>query len=826
MEDLIQQFRALISHEAIPDSKINEPDILRTYTEILDQWVNDYSSYREFSSHVLYTLEAYSTTSLKYSHIVHNDLYSKFIALPLERIFDSSQITVEITQEAIDNYCKILKAQRGPVRISDLEINTEGLSENDIKGIISGIVKGTEYRSIQNFHWTDEDIEATVSDLPYLKVLCLKINEIELFYHTVNIFVDRLSSSENYQLARDICEEVLLASTKDNLIEYGFFICFRVYSNQKSIHAALLYANLCLKAIVKKGSIFSDLLRYEVISQTLKLYRNCSLPKMGIEMYEKIPDLIPLKPIEKDMLASIYFHCKLITYDNSTTSSLFDYLNNERENIVKLGPNVCTTWLNILYNIKRLNQIFNFDNSGLEQYISLFEGIVNHETVGPEKDILFGDSTTLKGLLKESLLKLSRTRYQADFGYDNDRALTIATRLVDESFHERDIEGMLLSMIIKSDFSINFIPKIVPEVAELKFPEVTEDQFYNNYTHPSEILKDFPLLPTDSVFWIIGSEEKLYQLAYSDTTFDLHEFKDWSRKEFNLWCQNELSNIRLETTTREKRGGIRSLVTEDFEDESNNIIKKLPFSPLINTEGVKRILLVKDMGVTELPHNLLINEGRQFVALSASITNILSLEWLNSKIKDSGPVVSSGKSIYIPTEGDLTIKILYNKIESALKDHSVSIVNNLQDSQPLSSTINIVSSHGDRDISLTHLLSPDGINVITDPDRVIGKGKILILLVCYSGSSSTFSFKNEVASLAKKYLADGYEAVIAPFWALNIDIPPIWLPTFLKLIEQGTEVSDAVFQSNKAVYDIFPTPGAWACMHLYGNPFFKIEVTQ
>jgi len=162
LEDLIQQFRALISHEAIPDSKINEPDILRTYTEILDQWVNDYSSYREFSSHVLYTLEAYSTTSLKYSHIVHNDLYSKFIALPLERIFDSSQITVEITQEAIDNYCKILKAQRGPVRISDLEINTEGLSENDIKGIISGIVKGTEYRSIQNFHWTDEDIEATV----------------------------------------------------------------------------------------------------------------------------------------------------------------------------------------------------------------------------------------------------------------------------------------------------------------------------------------------------------------------------------------------------------------------------------------------------------------------------------------------------------------------------------------------------------------------------------------------------------------------------------------------------------------------------------------
>ena len=76
--------------------------------------------------------------------------------------------------------------------------------------------------------------------------------------------------------------------------------------------------------------------------------------------------------------------------------------------------------------------------------------------------------------------------------------------------------------------------------------------------------------------------------------------------------------------------------------------------------------------------------------------------------------------------------------------------------------------------------------------------------------------------MVKKYLAKGYEAVVAPFWALNIEIPPVWLPAFFDAIEQNNSISEAVFKANKAVYNIYPTPSAWACMHLYGNPFFRI----
>jgi hypothetical protein len=106
---------------------------------------------------------------------------------------------------------------------------------------------------------------------------------------------------------------------------------------------------------------------------------------------------------------------------------------------------------------------------------------------------------------------------------------------------------------------------------------------------------------------------------------------------------------------------------------------------------------------------------------------------------------------------------------------------------------------------------------------ILGKGKILILLVCHSGSTKEFFFRNEIASLIKKYLTNGYEAVIAPFWALHINVPPIWLSVFMDLFDEGNEVSEAVYEANKAVYETFPTPAAWACMHLYGNPYFKMD---
>jgi hypothetical protein len=111
-------------------------------------------------------------------------------------------------------------------------------------------------------------------------------------------------------------------------------------------------------------------------------------------------------------------------------------------------------------------------------------------------------------------------------------------------------------------------------------------------------------------------------------------------------------------------------------------------------------------------------------------------------------------------------------------------------------------------------------------EQLIGEGSILILLICHSGSAKSDVFRNQIASLANVFLAGNYQAVIAPFWSLSIEVVPIWLNQFLKSFNAGKALSYSVFDANNAVYNEFPTPTAWACMHLYGNPFCRMDTIE
>lgn len=68
----------------------------------------------------------------------------------------------------------------------------------------------------------------------------------------------------------------------------------------------------------------------------------------------------------------------------------------------------------------------------------------------------------------------------------------------------------------------------------------------------------------------------------------------------------------------------------------------------------------------------------------------------------------------------------------------------------------------------------------------------------------------------------GYSSVVAPMWSLNVDIIPIWLPVFMQIIDAEGYVVDAVYKANMEVNKQFITPSAWACLHLFGNPYLKI----
>lgn len=224
------------------------------------------------------------------------------------------------------------------------------------------------------------------------------------------------------------------------------------------------------------------------------------------------------------------------------------------------------------------------------------------------------------------------------------------------------------------------------------------------------------------------------------------------------------------------------------------------------------------MNISELPHNLILDLNSNFIYLYRPIANIISTEWYIKYSEKNTLTSNYSKSIWIPTEGgDFTIAKLYSNLESNLLKFNFTVEQALIPDQPISSELNIVVSHGTDHIAFDNVIYPDS-NPRLDISAALGEGKILILFVCHSGSVKSTPFENSTSSIIKKFLAMGYTSIIAPAWALNIDIPPIWLPKLIERINNGDKLITALHEANMTVYNHFPTISAWACMHLFGDP--------
>jgi hypothetical protein len=752
--------------------------------------------------------------------------FEEVVKLPVVETLDLSILEISPSDNVIENYRYILTHsidQESGYRLSDLDVRTGRLSEQDIKELIGTIIDKLE-RDASKLDWDDKQLNSTLTDLSLMRGLCNKINQLSLFYHALNIFFDKLFISGLAQPARDLCEEILIASFKDDLSFYGFFTCFRVYSNQGSTLAALMYGNLCLAVVRSKKQIHTDKFFYEIIWQSLKLLRNSKLYPFGIRIYETTPKSIKFSKYEWHGLDFTYYSSLLMLKEQRLPTLLFDYLSIERESILHEGEKGCSRWLLLLYNIKRLQQVFDFSNSGLEQYVNLFESIVPKDSLNKYKNIIEGDSENLKEYLKESLLKLLSTRNKSDFVYDNEMAVKIAHRLIEDGFDKKDHEAALLAMLVLSDHSVLFNGKESPDITILNIEDKDISGFYEFYSDPMKALNSFCLNNSHALVCIFAPEDKLFQLIYHSTNFHFEKLDNWDLIKFQEWSRETVPDLDFQTTVKNRYGEVRSLLNDDYEAQAEKISEEVAFPPFSLSEEVKELFLIKDMEVSSLPHNLLLNEQKQFIGLNTSIANILSIEWLNSRFINGSVNSDNSKAIWVPLDmEDSTIDFLFRKCQDVLDTYKVQISDTAKIENPLSSTINIISSHGSRNISSVHVIHPNDDEVIYDLNKIVGKGKILIMLVCFSGSEKKDFFRNEIASLVNKYLANDYEAVIAPFWALHIDIPPIWLEAFFEAIDSGQQVNNAVLKSNKAVFDKYPTPSAWACMHLYGNPFFKIK---
>ncbi len=825
MQKTIDDFHAKLTFETVNEVTIYENDLLKGYKFALGEMATNYSDYRSYVSKFLSSLEANNLHSISYSLTVFFELYERVINTGKFKPFDLSITDYECTEETL-NKLKLVFSEAFSInnqhRISENHFNIISLSEIEKKEMASLLISKLQ-NDCEQLSWTKDTIEGTMMHMPFLRQILNSLENGELFYHAIGLVFDRLYSSEYYQIARDLAEEVILSSYKDDVPALGYFNSFRLYSNLGSIHAAIFYANLSMTCILQLKEPYSEKYVKEVIWQCIKFFRNVNLFTWVGEIYNTIPPTLNFLEFERRSIDHSFFSSLVAIREPNLPASILDYLNKEREEVISNGISEALPWLLTLYNVKRLYPEADFSPIGLGFFLNIFETIVPPETVQKNKDIIFGKSDNLKIHLIESLIKLNETRNLTDFVYDNEYALKIANKLIVNSSLKKDPGEFLLSMILKADFSILFQTKKAPEITKLILPDTSSLTFETLYDNNESLFQKLPISLTTSLIWLAHSEANVYQLELFNKNYSFCELNYWSDEILQDLINTEFFfEIKFAETIKDS-GGIRMVSPEEYSAEDEKIAKRLKFMTMLVADNATEIYMVKDMHLSNFPHNLFLNSKGDFVSRKTPITNVLSTEWLIQAFRAKSLKVGYSKAIWIPTESqDFILHFLYSKIEQTLQDNSFAIFKEVSMAKPISSDINIVCSHGAKNISETYLLYQED-HSTNNLNSIIGEGKIVIFFVCYSGSMTTEFFRNNVSSMVKRFITQGYEAVIAPYWALDVTIPGLWLPEFLNSFNSGLSISQSVFNANVKVMATYPTPAAWACLHLYGNPNIMVK---
>lgn len=821
-----ETLKKIIKHEYITGEVGDDNEILNLYHNILTECLSSHYAYRSLAPKIIALEEETGNTFTVYQL---SYLTNQIPSVIRQRDYSNpnlSDLDKPFNEEIYNIFFKRFKEKTSlikGVRLSDFDLDLKGFSENDILGIANVILETIKYHIANNDVMSAETGEALLILSTQLRFLLKKANKSELYYYAIGMYFDKLFKSEFYQSARDLTEEIILCGFDDNHKTLGFLNAFKCYSNQSNRPASLLYANLSLTNILINSENVSEKYLEQFLWQSIKFFRNIDFYILMEKVYILIPSDLDTSPYNKRAIDSSYYAALLKRKALDLPSQLLDYFNKNREDILASGSLEIAPWLIILYQIKRFYPDIDFQ-SLFGFYLKVFESIVGDSSEVKEiKSIIEGNSESGLQSLKKSIKKLTTSRDYQDVQYDMERAVSTASRIIEDAISKKNVEAILVAMFMKTDFALSFRDSYSPELIRFELPDVEQMTFtsiYENNTALVQTLKS----STKEIIWLMCTEEKMFQMSFSDEEFHFFQLRNWVQEDFHeLLRAKAFFDISFEASIKDS-WGYRELTAEEYLQEESDLKEKLLFLKINLVEEKKSALLVKDRSIVGYPHNLLLDQTGNFIHKTRPITDILTTEWFIENKDISEFNAYKTKSIWIPTSGgDFTISMLFGKLEKFLRKQEFKIFNDLKINSPIASNINVICMHGADDISSKKVFYPNQSNDYIKEKRDIGEGTILILLVCYSGSYKNEFHKNNVSSLVKNYIQKGYQAVVAPFWALHTDIPPIWLPTFLNALDAGNKVDDAVFKANREVYNKYPTPAAWAAMHLYGNPNVRFK---
>lgn len=670
--------------------------------------------------------------------------------------------------------------------------------------------------------WTDETFKNFVFLCNILYSICKKDNVMGLMFYSYNNILDRLNTSGFSQYARDLVEGLLIVGYNEGLEADAYFSACRAYTGANNVIGGALFYYISLCVINKKAQQINKKFAFDLYWQYLKLCRAYGIyPKDDID---KVIDLFEkIKGDKYDRMS--FYHTLYYTRlrANKDTGKLVadvaEFLDSNREAFFENLEHGAMPWIALLVSLKEV--LPDQDFSVVMPYVIAARQVASK--VGNELLFDLLEETNLSNSLKELQYKLQNTRNTSDYTMDNENAMIVAKKLLNQAFLENNPSDFLLSMSPKTDFSM-VLPNVEVDGIFKRFDikDVDGNELNSIYNSPDVVNHLICTDDHDIIYWIGRGKKEFLIMTLFEGQYSMSGKINLLRENVKDTVGGKIAGLRYERTIKDAVG-LYVKSDEELEQEGQNLAVSLKEYSVTVPKGSERLIFIKDLEIASYPHNLFVEEATGvFVSTNKPCCNALSTEVL-FKTNTSDPLPEKfSKSFWIPYGAEeLTFDMIHGKLEDVIREHGIDVQNTLTLENPISADITMLCAHGGSDISNTEVFYVDKKPII-DILPCIGIGKVAILFVCYSGSISRTSFDNAMHALAKKMIIKGYSSVVAPMWSLNIDIIKPWLSVFLDSMENGEYIIDAVFKANMSVKQEFVAPSAWACLHLFGNPYTRV----
>lgn len=696
----------------------------------------------------------------------------------------------------------------------------DNLSPDERRKFVSFIIDSIQYYGTDT-QWKKDTIGNHQLYLAFLYAICKKDGQMWYLFLYANNFIGRLATSGEAQAARDMAENMLMIGHQEGMEAEAYFCASRAYTIVHNPLAGLFYLEIAIRKWLQQTDRIPYKTAFELLWQIVKIAR--SIRFCSEEHLKPVADCFDgLQPLSYDIVSFYHSYLSLMFYQKGEgiLSDVANFLDKNWESVYANLDHSAMPWLSLIATVK-----LNFPDADLARlipYVNAFKGVVNKDGNAMMLDMFDGVNEDVH--LKELMVRLQSTRNVADFSHDNQYAMILAKSLLTKACQEQSSSKFLLAMHARADYTF-----VRPEIRQeglyrkTEFKDVNGAE-YNLHIENTNLLQQLMQQGVNNeVMWIGKGKSLLHFMTLLNNQFLFGNLDPFSRVDVKKLQSDLICHLQYKKDVKNPGESIYIKGKDELEQEAEELRRKLSDCQISVDNNAERLLLVKDMDVATYPHQLLvdINKGK-FIGELLPTCNIISTEVLIKTNFDDPLSERPSCSFWCPTGSqEFTFAMIKSSLEDVFGKYNIACNERDIPERPIEAEINIACAHGGADISDTQWFYADG-SPIVETGKIIGRGKLLILFVCHSGSITRHDYDNAMHTLIKRYIRAGYSSVIAPMWSLSTEILQTWLDVFMEEIMNKQFVIDALYKANITVKEKFTSPEVYACLHLFGNPFLQI----